>query len=88
MYINVKSPPDCNSFFGTPEGNIGTKHLLDEIYLREFIDLIKCGAKPKKAILFVQKIKDLNAINDYLNKELKGFINPKAKPWITNLFLK
>lgn len=84
MFINIKSPPDCNSFFGTPDGNCGTKHLLDEIYFREFIDSVKSGTKPKKAILFVQKIKDLNAINDYLNKELKGKVDPKAKPWVTN----
>ena len=40
----------------------------------------------KKAILFVQKIKDLNAINDYLNKELKGKVDQKAKTLGNKLF--
>ena len=84
MYINVKSPPDCNGFFGTADGNIGTKDLLNEIYFRDFIYAIKNGLKPKKAIVFVQKIKDLNAINDYLNNELRGYLDSTAKPWITN----
>ena len=64
----------------------GLNDILKPIYLQHFIDSIKAGTEPRKAIIFTTL--DIQAeINDFLIQELgkcKIIKDPNTVPWVVN----
>ena len=73
-FVEIKSTPDCNGFFGSAEKK-GKIFALGTAYVKHFIECIKSGVEPKRAIVLVNKVKDMVDLNDYLINELSDYVN-------------
>ena len=85
LYYNVMRPPSVNKFKGC-EDKPGIINLLKIIYLDKFVSDILGGKKPKKCIIFVQNLKEMMAISNYLTGKLKSTLNARNEmfPFVTN----
>ena len=56
-----------------------------EIYLRKFVQDLKEGGEPKRAIIFVKKYEDLFHLDEFLTSELghlDSVKDPNTSPWV------
>ena len=92
LYMVVKKPPSANGLYGsscsslTPQ-KIGSLHVLWRIYLKNFVNDLKNGREPKRAILYVTRLDDLGELDNFLTLELEHLDitrNPRTCPWVTN----
>ena len=91
-YVILKKPPSVSGFYGancfsfSPQ-KIGSLHLLMRIYLKKFVEDVKDNRKPKRAVLFVNKLEDLIDIDEFLTSELSHLTlvtDRETCPWVTN----
>ena len=88
IYMKVERPPS-NRFYSviSDTGEIvkhGLKDLLEMLYLQQFIDSIKAGSNPKRAMIFTTLELECE-INDFLIESLKDcdiIRDPDTVPWI------
>ena len=92
-YVAVRRPPNVNGSYGVGHDDDddeavtkpGLIHLLNRVFIDEYVESIKLGKKPKKAIIFFRREDDIPNIYDAICERLPDQAsNPEITPWVQN----
>ena len=86
-FVKLRRPPNQYGSYGSEDDDSkpGLVQLLDRIYLDEYVNCIKNGQKPKKAILFFRREDDIPDVYDYICERLPDqVVDPESIPWVIN----
>ena len=86
-FVKLRRPPNQYGSYGSEDDDSkpGLVQLLDRIYLDEYVNCIKNGQKPKKAILFFRREDDIPDVYDYICERLPDqAVDPESIPWVIN----
>ena len=86
-YVKLRRPANIYGCFGSEdeEEKPGLLHLLDRILLDEYVENIKKGIKPKKAIIFFRREDDIPDVYDAICERLpEQAATPETTPWVIN----